>query len=221
MLHLDSALEVFQFSRLWLRSIVASCQQFGATDFYIYIHYIYVNNSHKSASQSPLPAIDLFRLLGPHKNRNLEFSPLKDSSKSRLSSSSQKSRMHFYCHCCCSDWYIVYIVFAALLCIVICIFFAPLPFGQRRVVCETWSEYKIVEGELWQLYDYLLSDLDWEAAAIELEKREKAAQVDCLPWLNTLYCAVKRRIQLETVLKVRRHYKQTLRSYDHFTTYNI
>lgn len=69
----------------------------------------------------------------------------------------------------------VYIVFAALLCIVICIFFAPLPFGQRRVVRETWSEYKVVEGELWQLYDYLLSDLDWEAAAIELEKREKAA----------------------------------------------
>lgn len=176
MLHLDSALEVFQFSRLWVRSIVASCQQFGATDFYIYIHYIYVNNSHKSASQSPLPAIDLFRLLGPHKNRNLEFSPLKDSSKSRLSSSSQKSRMHFYCHCCCSDWYIVYIVFAALLCIVICIFFAPLPFGQRRVVCETWSEYKIVDGEsvtaLWLLVVRLrLGSSSYRTG----EEREKAA----------------------------------------------
>lgn len=144
---------------------------------FIYIHYIYVNNSHKSASQSPLPAIDLFRLLGPHKNRNLEFSPLKDSSKSRLSSSSsQKSRMHFYCHCCCSDWYIVYIVFAALLCIVICIFFAPLPFGQRRVVCETWSEYKIVHGEsvtaLWLLVVRLrLGSSSYRTG----EEREKAA----------------------------------------------
>lgn len=176
MLHLDSALEVFQFSRLWLRSIVASCQQFGAKDFYIYIHYIYVNNSHKSASQSPLPAIDLFRLLGPHKNHNLEFSPLKDSSKSRLSSSSQKSRMHFYCHCCCcSDWCIYLYILFLLLCYALLFAFSLPHFLLANVVscAKRGVNTKLLTGNLWQLYDYLLSDLDWEAAAIELVKREK------------------------------------------------
>lgn len=141
----------------------------------VYIHYIYVNNSHKSASQSPLPAIDLFRLLGPHKNHNLEFSPLKDSSKSRLSSS-QKSRMHFYCHCCCcSDWCIYLYILFLLLCYALLFAFSLPHFLLANVVscAKRGVNTKLLTGNLWQLYDYLLSDLDWEAAAIELVKREK------------------------------------------------